>query len=85
MSYKTVQIRLLFNKISNKILTFFEDIIYRTKRALHLVNNHERTNFAKYHFHRARKRIVSSSIENVWNWNNRLASSEGFRIEEDDV
>jgi len=85
MNYKIAQIKLFFNRFFGRILDFFDAVSFNTRRTVNSVKNHERAQVARYHLKRASKKIVSTTKENKWNWNHRLASSESFRIFDDDV
>lgn len=85
LGYKTTQIRICLSNFLRKIGNFFEAVSYHTKRSIHLVRNHERTQKAKYHIKRASKGIVHGSVGNIRNWSDRIKSSESFRIQDDDV
>lgn len=85
MSYNKTRIKFFISKNLDRILDFFEAISYNTRKTFHLIKNHDKTKAAGYHINKAGKKIISITQENNWAWNHRLASSESFRIFDDDV
>jgi len=85
MNYTRTRIKLFFSKNMDRILDFFEAISFNARKTFHLIKNHDKTMAAGYHIHKASKKIISITQENNWDWNDRLASSESFRIFDDDV
>lgn len=85
MSYNKTRIKLYIIRFFANIIDFFEAVSYHTRKTLHLIKNHERTQIAGYHIKRASKKLVSTNMENNWDWNHRLASSESFRIFDEDI
>lgn len=85
MKYRLTQIKLFFNRFFGRFLDFFDAVNFHTRKTLHLIKNHDKTQAAGYHLKRASKKIISTNMENNWDWNHRLASSESFRIFDDDV
>jgi hypothetical protein len=85
MSYKLTQIKLSISKFFKKIAEFFDVIIFHTKKSLHLIKTSEKTKIVGYHAIKTSKNLISKTMENAWNWNHRLTSSESFRIFDKDV
>lgn len=85
MKYHITKINIFLSKCFSSLSDFFDSVGFHTRKSLHILRTHEKTKVAGYHFHKARKKLVSSSLENAWNWNHRLLSSESFRIFEEDV
>lgn len=85
MSYTRTRIKLFISKYFDIILDFFEAVSYNTRKTFHLIKNHDTTRAAGYHIKRASKKIISTNINSNRDWSDRIASSESFRIFDDDV
>jgi hypothetical protein len=85
MNYNWTRIKFFISKNLDRILDFFEAISYNTRKTFHLIKNHDKTKAAGYHIKRASKSLILTNIESNLDWNDRLASSESFRIFDDDV
>jgi len=85
MEYHITRTKLFISRFFGRILDFFDAVSFYTRKIIHSVKNHERTQIAGYHIKKASRKIISTNMENTRDWNRRLASSESFRIEDEDV
>ena len=85
MKYHLTRLKIFFSRFFGRILNFFDAVAYYTRKYIFIIRTHERTQNAKYHITKASKRIVSSGRENAWNWSHRLASSESFKIFDEEI